>query len=633
MSSELEKIYKENKRGRYTYWVCSIALLIFGAILMLLHAWFVSIILWGISGLWFVILFRSLKEIAGNICQIAQVNPTRLNPETKRHENIAERVSIMALVLPIIEYLDKKFNSHVLITGDSGIGKTTLMKFLIKMKKKFSKETIVVFNFSPHDLYVKTSDSIIDVSKNAPDPFRDIGAFSSAYATAYHIAPDKVGYMARQISSVLNNALMRSKNFADLIKNLDNVRGGKDDVAQGILNQIRQLETKSKTLTSLDLSKDVVYDFSKFTFTEGKVFWAETILNMIWNVAKEKKQSLIIICDEAQHLVVMPTTKINEFLKEGRRLGVSIYASTQSYAMIDGGIRSNFATKFVFRTDDDEALNQLRALGANLEEVAHFARGEFTDVGFPELKKFVPIFYLVENEKDFSNIEEIESKIENEEKIEWKEETSSEEIIVNEEPDEAFVKEEETLRNKILGVLDKSDTSLAISRVAKALYKESMEKDEQNKVKLLVNNEINKLVKEDILDKQSLINERKKGKKESHVFRRNENLSKFHVTLQNRSVKLLKANNITILNEATHHSGTQGVDITLDFCDVEIETGLKDSLGLFDKSLMENTKPVIIVVPNYEQKERYSYLPSVQNGKAKCVLLPELIQAVKEFMK
>ncbi|GEM_PF-5636212 len=359
------------------------------------------------------------------------------------------------------------------------------------------------------------------------------------------------------------------------------------------------------------------------------------MLNQIWNEARKKKQNLVIVIDEAHHLLGVPTTKVNSFLKEGRSMGLAVYCATQSYTDIDSGIRSNFATKFIFKTDDDEALSQLRAIKANLDEVAHFAQGEFTDVGFPNLKEFVPIFYLVQDKQDLKNITQIEKKIEEEEKTEFSN------IVVTEiKPQVAIMPttsggsvivqdQEESLRERILQVLDNSEESLAISRVAYALYKKESSRKEKNIEKLVVYGEINKLVKEDIIDKQKLVNE--KDKKETHCFRKDKNLSKFHATLRRLSVKILKNGNVPILNEVIQ--GIQGEDIELDKCVIECETGLKESLGAFDNKVTEYAKPVIIVVPNKEQKERYSYLTSVQSNKAKVVLLPELIQAVKEFEK
>lgn len=625
--SQLDKIYKKEKRGKYTNWAIGIVLGFVAVGLAYLQVWLASAVILGVSCLWFYRAYKKSEELAGNICLIAQVNPKRKNPETGKEEDKPERVEDAAEILPIVEYIDKKHNPHVLLVGASGTRKTTTMNFIIKKRK----ETKIILNFKAGDLHLKTGLRVIDVSKNAPNPFSDVSAYNSAFETAYHIVPERRAYMATQSSPVLNESVRHSKNFGEQIRFLE--REG-SDVALGLLNQVRPLVIDSSTLISLDLSKDVVLDFSGFEFDVAKVFYAELILNQIWNILKRKRYNVLIIIDEAHHILGVPTTKINDFLKEGRSLGIAVYCSTQGWMDVADGIRSNFATKLVFKTDDSETLNQLSKIpSANLNYVSHFAVGEFTDVGFPKLDKFVPIFYLAQNKEDLDNIMQIEMKIENQEKIEWKKEEVEPQVVIMPTISGGSVTiqdREESLRDNILAVLDKNEESLAISRVANALYKNESARAEKNKLKLVVNDEINKLVKEEVIDKQTLVCG--KGKAEKHVFRKDENLSKFHVTLQKRSVKLLGNNNIPILGVADHQ-GIQGEDISLDNCVIECETGLKESLGSFDKKVTEHVKPVIIVVPNNEQKERYSYLPSVSSGKAKVVLLPELIQAIKEFEK
>jgi len=45
--------------------------------------------------------------------------------------------------------------------------------------------------------------------------------------------------------------------------------------------------------------------------------------------------------------------------------------------------------------------------------------------------------------------------------------------------------------------------------------------------------------------------------------------------------------------------------------------------------MAEYDKHVIIIVPNEKKKERYSYLPCVNSGKAEVLLIPEIEARLK----
>gem|GEM_PF-3827795 len=259
LSSQLDRIYKKNARGQYVYWIFGFGLGIFSLVLAYLQVWFATIVVLGISCLWFYRGYKKHQDLAGNICKIAQVNPTKLNQETKKHEDKPERVEKEAEILPILEYLAKKYNPHVLITGNAGIGKTTLMTFLINLKRKLCKEVIVVFNFKANDLYLDTSNKIIDVAQNPPDPFVDKGANSAGFDTAYHIVPDKQGFMAIQVQAIYTDSLSHAKNFDEQIRYLTNLAGQKGgEIARNVLTQVRPLVCNtSNKLEKLDLSKDL----------------------------------------------------------------------------------------------------------------------------------------------------------------------------------------------------------------------------------------------------------------------------------------------------------------------------------------------------------------------------------------
>ncbi|MDE1814163.1 MAG: hypothetical protein KGI05_05795 [Thaumarchaeota archaeon] len=525
-------------------------------------------------------------------------------------------------------YIGAKTNGNVFVCGTSGQGKSIIT---IHLHEKFPNNPKLIFAYKPDDVYFRMGVPILDFTKYVPDIFSmDKEAVVRAFMTIIDIA--NKGITASQIKPLLRNALTESSNWDEVENHLKEKKKHGNDIQaiaiDSILEILPNLRLPAHPIR-LELDKQIVIDMTRLANDEVRGFYTEILLYDIWSKLQHELEvsidKRIIVCIDEVHRILKNQTEstIEKIARDMRRQGM-LWLTTQNYADLDPNIKNQCMTQFVFNTAHEHDLEQLKRINDNLPfAVVSLRVGEFVDARQDNIHESIKILKILNLKPDNKpRIEYQPILVEQKKPIVVIPTTTGGSVVMQDHG--------ETLRDRILQVLDKNEESMAISQVAKALYKNEITKDDKDKVKLAVNNEINKLVKEDILDKQTLIDE--KDKVEKHVYRKNENLSKFHITIQNRSIKLLKKENITILGVA-EHQGIQGEDITLDNYFIECETGLKESLGAFDKKVMGHSKPVIIVVPNKEQKERYSDLPSVQNRKAQVVLLSTLIRVVKEFVE
>jgi hypothetical protein len=181
-------------------------------------------------------------------------------------------------------------------------------------------------------------------------------------------------------------------------------------------------------------------------------------------------------------------------------------------------------------------------------------------------------------------------------------------------------KTDENLGLQIISVLEKSDVSLYGYEIARAIGLSPKEA-------IRIRQPLRELVKDGklVIDKLQL-------RKKEVVYYSIPDTEQFHNLMIKETEKEIIKAKWKIVSRAVH--GMHMPDFVIEKNGkifVECETGRKNSLGDFDKRVSEYESTTMIVSPNLEQKERYSYLVSVNSGKAKVCLIPEIEEVLKNW--
>ena len=181
-------------------------------------------------------------------------------------------------------------------------------------------------------------------------------------------------------------------------------------------------------------------------------------------------------------------------------------------------------------------------------------------------------------------------------------------------------KTDENLGLQIISVLEKSDVSLYGYEIARAIGLSPKEA-------IRIRQPLRELVKDGklVIDKLQL-------RKKEVVYYSIPDTEQFHNLMIKETEKEIIKVKWQIVSRAVH--GMHMPDFVIEKNGkifVECETGRKNSLGDFDKRVSEYESTTMIVSPNLEQKERYSYIVSVNSGKAKVCLIPEIEEVLKNW--
>ena len=137
---------------------------------------------------------------------------TKYRPRSLK--SVVGQKKAVALIRGMLE--KKMVPSTILITGKTGVGKTTLVRWLIEQDTSDQK---IIFSFKEDDEYLKMDLPILDVSKTAPNPFYDFAAFTNAFMTANPI--ESVGIQASSIKPRLLKLLAHAKTWKELVEQID----------------------------------------------------------------------------------------------------------------------------------------------------------------------------------------------------------------------------------------------------------------------------------------------------------------------------------------------------------------------------------------------------------------------------
>jgi len=316
--------------------------------------------------------------------------------------------------------LEHQMNPHIIITGSSGSGKSSLLKsFLWDLRKVYNVKLLIIdFHGEYTELVLAMSGRVIDLSKQNLNPFSTLSInnpespderiqdFVETLRVVYpELGSVQIGIAIDILRKLFIYRGIRSddpitwrapgptyQDFLNAIERLCRSRS-----SQRIIDAASTLKLRLETLryvfnytNSIDLdlfTKEEVLslDLSSIPSDEAKNFLAEWILRKLfrYRVRKRVKESRLtyIAIDEAHRIASEDRTSILETIaRESRKYGLGLLLVTQRLKDLSSSIRSNTATKIIGRTDDIEDLEILIPI--------LYGAKEATSLKIPSLGKF-----------------------------------------------------------------------------------------------------------------------------------------------------------------------------------------------------------------------------------------------------
>lgn len=214
------------------------------------------------------------------------------------------------------KFLRRKNNRNIFICGSSGSGKTYALTSILS---RISETPIIVFSFKAQDYHLKLGFNTVDVSRMSINAFKSRSAFIKAFTVTFIHSE---GYLASKIPVVLDEVLRKAGNWSSIFKYLENkLKSCKSDLDAetylAIIKFLKSVAMEGNENWTWDFETNIVLDFSSLDNEHKKIFYAELILNYIWNELQQKPRKCVIAIDEA-HRIMRAESVLNEMAREIR---------------------------------------------------------------------------------------------------------------------------------------------------------------------------------------------------------------------------------------------------------------------------------------------------------------------------
>ncbi len=500
--------------------------------------------------------------------------------KSMQKQNAYVRRHIPERQVDLLNYINYKANRNVFICGTSGQGKSRLARYLLDA----TENQKIIFNFKPNDEYLKLGYPIADMATALPNPFKDKEAFLNAYLITFPV--QSLGITAEQIPALLREMAQASANWQEFQANLQNrLTNAKDNAQKGALifigNTVKSLAFGNSCYVEIG-GESLVFDFSGLN-ADAKTFYAELMLRQLWHeITNEKRKGMVICIDEAHRLLrhfEKYESIYNEMAREIRAYG-QLWTSTQNLSDMHESILDQFDTQFVFNTNGRQNLQALESTDRMLGwAVASMPLHVFTDARYPWIHAAVPEFCLY-------------YKPEDREKVYYK-----------------GIKPEGgggaggggnriDYVGEIMGMLAKR-AAYATEMGKLVARKHGISKD---KAKLGVKEATKRLLEAGKIGSARML---KDGREVVFYYQKSPNASGLHRLMQHYAMELLRKKGIKAI---AMEASASLPDIDAEGFAIEIETGLKHSIGDLKTRLIKAAKRTIILVPNDDVAMRYKGL-------------------------
>ncbi len=263
-------------------------------------------------------------------------------------------------------------NNHMIITGSTGTGKTTLVKNVLNQLIT-QKINIVVLDY--HGEYVTLSNArILRPDRERINIFALMGkepeirseelaeAISSAYRLgsvqraalqqlllhAYRVFGD---ITPEELNELINDELIHQ------------TLGFSKDVIKSLVPYVRNV-SGSKNITWLDpaelLEGTVVIDLSRLGSLPLQQVISESIIEILYHIRKQVPGATLLVVEEAQRLIKKRTsTPLARVFREGRKFGLTVIAIYQDPLALDPALINNSSTLVSFQIPEENSSTYL----------------------------------------------------------------------------------------------------------------------------------------------------------------------------------------------------------------------------------------------------------------------------------
>lgn len=535
---------------------------------------------------------------------------------------------------PLLETIESRALRSIGVFGVAGSGKSTLLRWIcwqysdpVESARIGLDEPIKVFAFSYHRFQKGYGDfenlafKEIEIARHLPLVFKTeykeflIRAFSTVFVSLL----SNRGIMASMLDDIFREILdyRACGSWEDFIKNAKSLErcnsGLKQEVITIVISKVNALMVGKVQPIEIEFDRSYLFDFSTLPNELSQNFYSEFYATLVYDKAQSesiegRKLTIALAVDECHRLLrYSDRSIIADILKNGRK-HIRAWIATQEPISVNQDARH--FQHLQFGSHSDETIKSISTLSPlHADAVRQCDEREFVWINDGNTMH-IPFLWLDVTRMEASANEIRAKRQEAEKKIIM--------LPVSAMPvTQVQATQVVDITKIILEVLEKSEFALTKSDIAKKCGIPDNHKVLHALRKLLDNGSI---IVDDIIIR----------KKEVHYYGIPTREQFHNLELAKTKEKIISASwNITFENK----HGIQGADFIIEkngiqFI-VEVETGHKKSLGEFEKKIAEYDKHVLIIVPNAKQKERYSYLPCVNSGKAEVLLIPEIEARLK----
>jgi hypothetical protein len=282
-------------------------------------------------------------------------------------------------------------NQHVMITGESGSGKSNTCKLMLKRLSECGANFLVL---DPHSEYAENANEfgakVYDASMHSVNPF-DLDGLTERERTAevtamlrriFHLGEVQAYTLYKCIAYTYKVCASRGRtpNMHDLAYT---IRIFKKHAAAAEENTLEALEKRLLVIAGENFTRNVsidtvmrgrsIFALSHLRMPEAQVVYIESMLKKIYSMmlsGNKGKGKFYIVIDEAEKL--QGSAVVARLVAEGRKYGIGIVAISQRVKALDKEIRSNTSTVIAFAQKEPEEQNYVANLIAGGNEYNRF---------------------------------------------------------------------------------------------------------------------------------------------------------------------------------------------------------------------------------------------------------------------
>lgn len=259
-------------------------------------------------------------------------------------------------------------NNHMIITGSTGTGKTTLVKNVLNQLIT-RRMNIVVLDY--HGEYITLSDArILRPDRERINIFALMGKepeirseeLAEAISSAYRLGSVQRAALQQLLLhayKVFGNVTPEELNELVNDELIHQTLGFSKDIIKSLVPYVRNV-SGSKNITWLDpaelLEGTVVIDLSRLGSLPLQQVISESIIEILYHIRKQVPGTTLLVVEEAQRLVKKRTnTPIARVFREGRKFGLSVIAIYQDPLAIDPALINNSSALVSFQIPEENS--------------------------------------------------------------------------------------------------------------------------------------------------------------------------------------------------------------------------------------------------------------------------------------